>query len=58
MAGPISEADREFALGNQTPLPVADRAPDPLVDSLESDGTQASERRAGESVPHAPGGGR
>jgi hypothetical protein len=38
-------------LGNPEPLPVPDRAPDPLVDSLESDGTQASERGSDVIIP-------
>ena len=31
-------------LGADVTVPVADRAPDPLVDSLATDGTQPAER--------------
>jgi hypothetical protein len=48
----------ELTFGSRAQVPVPARDPDVLVDALESDGTPAVERRAGESVPHAPGGGR
>jgi hypothetical protein len=42
--GPISDADRQLALGNETPLPTPAREPDPIVDGLANDGTPAETR--------------
>jgi hypothetical protein len=55
--GPISDADRELALGNTTPIPVPQREPDVLVDSLATDGTQPADRRNVHRQP-TPGAGR